>query len=78
MFYNTGWGTHRWICYFWVGFAFVGILRWLYRAVSKNEKANRIVKQLAAASYEIFLVQMAYYSLITVHGLILFETLRVK
>ena len=73
LFYNTGWATHRWICYFWVGFAFVGILHWMYTKISRKEWVNRTAKMLASASYEIFLVQMAYYALIPLHRLELID-----
>lgn len=69
LFYNTGWATHRWVCYFWCGFAFVGILHWIYKRASKLERINRFAKMLASASYEIFLIQMAYYALIPLHRL---------
>lgn len=69
LFYNTGWSTHRWICYFWVGYTFAGFLHWIYTKVSRNEWINRAVKMLASASYEIFLVQMAYYAIIPLKSL---------
>lgn len=69
LFYNTGWKTHRWICYFWVSFAFIGILHWFYTKVFNNDSINKIVKAIASASFEIFLVQMAYYKLIPIHSL---------
>ena len=63
-FYNSGWTTHRWICYFWVGFAFTWLLYMIYQAINKNESVNKAIKTLATASWEIFLVQMAYYAVV--------------
>ena len=62
--YNTKWSTHHWMCYFWVSWLFVGILYWIHTIVIKSETVKRIIEILASASYEIFLVQMAYYALI--------------
>lgn len=66
-FYSTGWATHRWICYFWVSWLFVGILHKAYLMFSKFKVVNKIVKRLASASYEIFLVQIAYYALVSIN-----------
>ena len=63
-FYNTGWTTHRWICYFWCSLLFVELLHKLFEWISNNERVTKVIKMLASASYEIFLVQMAYFALI--------------
>lgn len=63
-FYNTGWATHRWLCYFWVSFGFVGLLYKMYGVIKKNAFLKKQVMIIASASYEIFLVQMTYYTLI--------------
>lgn len=62
--YNTKWKTFHWFCYFWVSWLFVGVLYWIHTILIKSEKVKITVKILASASYEIFLVQMAYYALI--------------
>ena len=62
-FFNTGWTTHRWICYFWLTI-FVGILYKVYLWIFDSSIVQKSVKLLASASYEIFLIQMAYYALI--------------
>lgn len=62
--FNTDWITHRWVCYFWVGWLFVGILYWIYTKLKNIEIVKKCVKNLASASYEIFLIQMAYYALL--------------
>lgn len=61
--YDTGWTTHRWPCYFWVGLLLVWVLYKTYVSVSKYAVVRNTTKLLASASYEIFLVQMAYYAL---------------
>lgn len=67
--YNTKWATHHWLCYFWDSWLFVGVLYGIHTILLKNEVVNKIVKILASASYEIFLVQMAYYTLIPMQRL---------
>lgn len=63
-FYDTGWATHKWICYFWASFAFTTILYELYKIVKKSDLLKKYIMIIASASYEIFLVQMAYYALV--------------
>lgn len=63
--YSTNWITHRWICYFWSSFLFVCFLFGLYRLLAHNSQIMNAVNTIASASYEIFLMQMAYYSIIT-------------
>lgn len=67
--FNTDWKTHRWMCYFWVSWLFVGILYWLYQTIKRYETIERIVKMLTSASYEVFLIQMAYYALVPMERL---------
>lgn len=63
-FYLAGWVTHKWPCYFWISILFVWILYVLYLSLVKSDRMKHIVKVLASASYEIFLVQMAYYAIL--------------
>ena len=60
--YETGWSTHRWPCYFWVGIMFVSALYKVYVTVNKYEIVKKTTSVLASASYEIFLIQMMYYA----------------
>ena len=63
-FYNTGWATHRWICYFWCSFLFAGLLYKFFFFFLNDKRVTKVIKMLASASYEIFLVQMAYYVIV--------------
>lgn len=63
--YNTSWLTHRMPCYLWVGFALVGILYLFYKLFSKCKIIIDMVAIISSSSYEIFIIQMAYYSLIS-------------
>lgn len=63
-FYSAGFLTQKWPCYFWVSILLVYILYAIYSITVKSERIMYIVKILSSASYEIFLVQMAYYAVI--------------
>lgn len=57
-FINAGFRFHRWPCYFFVAYGFTSMLHILWTKINQNGFVVRIVKILAAASYEIFLMQM--------------------
>lgn len=61
VFYNTGWKTHRWICYFYVASLLPAGLWFISQKISKFENVDRLIKIIARSSYEIFLVQMAVF-----------------
>lgn len=58
-FFNTVWKCHRWPCYFFVAYGFTAILHLLWRCVSNLNAVTYVIRQLASASYEIFLIQMS-------------------
>lgn len=68
-FFNTGWKTHRWPCYFWIAWLLVYLLKEIWNYLRHINTINKIVSRLSKASYEIFLVQMFYYSTITTNSL---------
>lgn len=68
-FYNTDWKCHRWPCYFFVAYGFTAILHLLWRGISQMIIVSNGVKQLASASYEIFLIQMSTIFLFKVENL---------
>lgn len=57
-FYNTGWKTHRWPCYFYVSTMLVSLLYLIYDKIKSKESVMGVVSTLARCSYEIFLCQM--------------------
>ncbi len=57
-FFKTGWTFHRWPCYYFCANGLVYLLHVIWQWLSKSEKINCIIKELAKSSYEIFLVQM--------------------
>lgn len=64
-FFSTAWSTHRWPCYYWVSYLFAGLLYSLYKLIRDNLFFTQLVCKLSLASYEIFLVQMIFYSLLS-------------
>ena len=61
LFFNTGWKTHRWICYFYVANILPCVLYKLYVQFSRIEWLNKLIIKIGKSSYEIFLVQMAVF-----------------
>lgn len=39
--FDTGWTTHRWPCYFWVGILLVGVLYGLYKGLINNKTVKK-------------------------------------
>lgn len=60
-FYNTGWETHRWICYFYLPILLTYVLHLIWNRMKENQLVEKAVKWTAARSYEIFLSQMAVF-----------------
>lgn len=58
-FFNTGWKTHRWICYFYLPILLTYVLYLVWNSMKENPVIEKAVKWTAARSYEIFLSQMA-------------------
>ena len=63
-FFNTGWTTHRWICYYYVGSLLTVAVWYLYRWIQRVGWIDKLVIEVAKSSYEIFLVQMAVFVLL--------------
>lgn len=61
-FYNTGWRTHRWICYFYVPIMLTYGLFQIWNKIKKSSWVDNAIKWTAARSYEIFLAQMAVFA----------------
>lgn len=58
-FYNTGWETHRWICYFYLPILLTYSLHFIWNRMKVKQLVEKAVRWTAARSYEIFLSQMA-------------------
>ncbi len=58
-FYNTGWATHRWICYFYIPYLLTYGLYIVWERTKVSPFVEQTTKWLATRSYEIFLAQMA-------------------
>lgn len=58
IFFNTGWATHRWICYFYLPVLLTYAL-WLgFKIIRRSSVLFALVKTVANSSYEIYLIQM--------------------
>ena len=58
-FYNTAWKTARWPCYYYVANLYVYMLFMFWQLIKTNNLFVRLIKVIAASTYEIFLVQMS-------------------
>lgn len=63
IFYNTVWKYHRWPCYYYAAVGGAALLHRLYQTLQRYCFAEKLIKQLAKCSYEIFLVQMLVIAL---------------
>ena len=59
IFFNTGWNTHRWICYFYISYLLTYGLYIVWERTKVSPFVEQTTKWLATRSYEIFLAQMA-------------------
>lgn len=64
LFYNTGWATHRWICYFYLPILLTYLLWLLFKWLNKYQLLSSIIQQIANSSYEIYLIQMLVFVLV--------------
>lgn len=62
-FYDTDWHYHRWICYFYVAYVFAYGIYLLYQLVRRSKWISSFFMTLGESSYEIYLVQMAVFTL---------------
>ena len=60
-FFQTGWATHRWICYYYLPTLLTYALWLVYNGLNKSEKTSSIIRTIAQCSYEIYLVQMLVF-----------------
>lgn len=77
LFFSTAWKFHRWPCYYYVAFLGVWLLHKIYQYLSNFHYVGKVIKILAKASYEIFLLQMAVCALFPSLNFITIETLRI-
>lgn len=74
LFYNTGWKTHRWICYFYLPILLTYVLWGLYNILKEKKWLFSIIKEIAKSSYEIYLVQMMVFVLVPINRLIFIQS----
>ena len=69
LFYNTGWKTHRWICYFYLPSLLTYGLFLVWEKVKQSNCVENAVRWVATRSYEIFLAQMAVFACFSISAL---------
>lgn len=65
VFFNTGWSFHRWPCYYYLPILFTYLMWVIYKRICDLGKTTSIIKIIARSSYEIYLIQMIVFSLLT-------------
>ena len=73
LFFTTGWKTHRWLCYYFIATLFIVFLKRVYDKVSKHQIVNKIIREIGKCSYDIYLFQMAVFTLFTSNRLAFIE-----
>lgn len=63
IFFKTAWRYHRWICYYYVSYLLAWLLSLAYNAIRNAKWLDSFFKTIGDASYEIYLVQMAVFSI---------------
>lgn len=62
LFTHTRWKTEHWVCYYFLPYIYIPIIYLFYKAASRNEKICHYFKLMGKYSYEIFLVQMIFFT----------------
>ena len=65
LFFNTGWSYHRWPCYYYLPILLTYLLWTVYKRINNYSIASSVIRVIATSSYEIYLIQMVVFSLIT-------------
>ena len=77
-FYNTGWKSHRWPCYFFVSTGLAAILHYIWKYLRNNKFITNTIKIIASSSYEIFLVQMSLIYLLTTKSIFFVSNISIR
>ena len=68
-FFQTGWATHRWICYFYLPTILTYLLWILSLKICRFEYFYSFIKMIGKSSYEIYLLQMFVFVLFPADGM---------
>ena len=68
-FFSTGWKNHRWICYYFMSTVLILGLKYIYDRLSKQGFADKVIKYIGKCSYDIYIFQMAVFTLFPVNFL---------
>ena len=64
------WPLCHWICYFYIAYMMIWLLKTSYTKLSQiaiSERLARLIQQMGKYSYEIYLFQIFYYSIISIY-----------
>lgn len=64
LFFNSGWGSHSWLAYFYTPFVFLVLSKIYNKIRDKKETTMSFIEKLGSYSYEIFLAQMFVFCFI--------------
>lgn len=64
---TNGWKSCHWICYIYIAFLMLYIIKQLYHKLSGHKKIVEYFKKMGRYSYEIFLFQMFYFAVLSEH-----------
>lgn len=78
LFFTTGWKTHRWLCYYFIATLFIVVLKRIYNKVSKHRIFDNIIREIGKCSYDIYLFQMAVFTLFTSNRLAFIENNHIR
>ena len=65
---SYGWKTCHWVCYFYIAYLMIWMLKWVDKKTGVFTSWNGYMKKLGRYSYEIFLFQMLYFAVF--HGVL--------
>lgn len=66
LFFNTGWKNHRWICYYFMSTVLIFLLKKVYERISNFEFADKVIRLIGKCSYDIYIFQMAVFTLFNI------------
>ena len=63
-FVDSGWKEAHWICYIYIVFLMIPLIRKFFSMLKVNSRTRRWIEEIGRYSYEIFLFQMIYFSMV--------------
>ena len=64
LFFHTAWKSFHWVCYFYVAYLLMFVLKFVYARMSSMGGVNEFMLKCGRFSYEIFLLQMVVFNFV--------------